>query len=123
MTRFAPKISSRPRALTTLAVAAFTAAGGLGAPMVATAAQPAVEAPQVTISYSPHELASEQGTRALYRRIRTAAESVCPGWNSRDLDEWAASRECQSRAVAQAIGQIGNARLAALHAQAIARRG
>ncbi|HJS88893.1 MAG TPA: UrcA family protein [Steroidobacteraceae bacterium] len=123
MTRFAPKISSRPRALTALAVAALTTAGWLGAPMVATAAQPAVDAPEVTVSYSARELASEQGTRALYRRIRTAAQSVCPGWDSHDLDEWAASRECQSQAVARAIGQIGNARLAALHAQTIARRG
>lgn len=123
MTRFAPKISSRPRALTALAVAALSTAGWLGAPLVAAAAQPAVDAPQVTISYSPRELASEQGTRALYRRIRTAAQSVCPGWDSRDLDLWAASRECQSQAVAQAIVQIGNARLAALHAKTTARRG
>ena len=122
MTRFAPPI--RSRALTVLsAIAALATAGGLGAPRVATAAQPAVDAPQATLYYSQRDLASEQGTRALYRRIRTAAQSVCPGWDSLDLDAVAASRECQRQAVAHAIEQIGNARLAAVHSQAIARRG
>jgi UrcA family protein len=124
MTRFAPPISSRPRALTLLAaVAALTSAGWLGAPAVATAAQPAGDAPQATLHYSARDLTSEQGTRALYQRIRTAARSVCPGWDSRDLAAVAASRECQRRAVTRAVGQIGNARLAAVHSRAITRRG
>jgi UrcA family protein len=95
----------------------------LGSSATATAAQPAADAPQAILYYSLRDLASKQGTRALYARIVTAAQSVCPGWDSRDLDAVAASRECQRQAVARAIGQIGDARLAAVHAQALARRG
>ena len=124
MNRFAAHISSRPHALPALAAAAVLSAAALfGSPSVAAAAQPAVEAPQATLYYSLHDLASDRGSRALYARLVTAAQSVCPGWDSRDLGEVAASRVCQRDAIARAIGQIGNARLAAVHAREIARRG
>jgi UrcA family protein len=130
MTRFAPQIRRAPRAPRALAALAapaaavvLAAAAFLGSPTPATAAQPAAAVPRATLYYSPHDLATDRGTRALYARIVAAAQSVCPGWDSRDLGAVAASRECQRDAVARAIGQIGNARLAAAHAHAIARHG
>jgi len=124
MNRLTAQISSRRPALTTLAaVIGLTTAALLGTPTLATAAQPAADVPQTTLYYSLRDLASHQGTQALYARIVAAAQSVCPGWDSRDLGEVAASRQCQRQAVARAIGQIGDARLASVHAHALARRG
>jgi UrcA family protein len=124
MNRFTAQISSRRPALSAIAaVIGLTTAALLGSPTIATAAQPAADAPHATLYYSLRDLTSTEGTRALYARIVTAAQSVCPGWDSRDLDEVAASRECQRQAVARAIGQIGDARLASVHAHALTRRG
>jgi UrcA family protein len=124
MNRLTREISFRRPAFAAIAAAVgLTAVALLGSPATASAAQPAADAPQATLYYSLRDLASDQGTRALYARIVTAAQTVCPGWDSRDLDVVAASRECQHQAVARAIGQIGSARLAAVRAHALARHG
>lgn len=122
MSRFASHTVFRPRTLTALAVGALATAALLGSPAIATAAQPAADAPQTTVYYNYHELATDQGSRALYERITRAAREVCPAY-SRDLTALAAAKECQRAAVAQAIDQIGSARLAAVHSQKLARRG
>lgn len=124
MSRLAPSATSRPRAFAALAAfGALTAAALLASPVVASAAQPAADVPQTALYYSFKELSTDQGTRALYQRIVSAARAVCPGSDSRDLGAYASSRECQRQAVARAIHQIGNARLAAMHAHAAARHG
>jgi UrcA family protein len=125
MSRFAPFVSPRPRAfagLTALGALAMTAL--LAQPNIATAAQPAAAAaPQTTVSYSFGDLATDQGTRALYQRILSAARTVCPAYDSRDLEAAAYSWECQRQAVARAIRQIGDPRLAAVYSHKLARRG
>ena len=124
MSRFAPHVSSRPRALISLAVlGALTAATLLASPKGASAAQPADAALQTTVQYSMRDLSTDEATHALYQRIVSAARTVCPGYDSRDLAQFAASRTCQRQAVAQAISQIGDARLAALHVKKPAHRG
>jgi UrcA family protein len=124
MNRLASHISAHPRTLAVLAAMGALAAAALsGSSTIAAAAEPALEVPQTTLHYSLRDLSTDQGTRALYQRIVSAARSVCPGWNSLDLDEFAASTECQSAAVARAISEIGNARLATVHSQELARRG
>lgn len=124
MSRFAPSLSSRPRVLALTALAAFAAltTAAFASP-VASASQPSDAALRTTVYYSLHELATEQGTRALYQRIVTAAQAVCPAGDPRDLESFSSSRDCQRAAVARAIVQIGNGRLAAVHARAVARRG
>lgn len=122
MSRFASHAAFRPRTLTALALGALATAALLGSPAIAAAAQPAADAPQMSVYYSYHDLATEQGSRALYQRIARAAEAVCPAY-SRDLTALAASKECQREAIAQTIGKIGSARLAAVHSRMIARRG
>lgn len=122
MSRFASHTLFRPRTLSALTVGALATAALLASPAIATAAQPPTDAPQMKVYYSYHELATDQGSRALYQRITRAAEEVCPAY-SRDLTALAASKECQREAVAQAINQIGSARLAAVHSQKLARRG
>ena len=117
MSRFAPNVSSRPRALAALAaLSALTTAALLALPSVASAAQPRADAPpQMTVQYSFEELTTDAGTREVYARIKRAAAAVCPSYDPLDLDMAAASQECQRQAMARAVGRIGNARLAAVY--------
>lgn len=124
MSRIAPQLSSRPRAFTALAaMGAIATAGLLGSPATATAAQPDAGAPTATVYYTFRDLATEPGTRALYKRILNAAETVCPEYDSRDLTAADQSRQCQREAVARAIRQIANPRLAAVYARALSGHG
>ncbi|MGH8302584.1 MAG: UrcA family protein [Steroidobacteraceae bacterium] len=124
MNRFAQSVGFRPRALVAVAaIGALTAAALLASPAAASAAQPAADSPQTTVYYNLLDLSSDQGTQALYRRIVSAARTVCPADDSRDLAEFAASRECQREAVSRAIHEIGSARLAAVYSQSVPKRG
>jgi UrcA family protein len=123
MSRSASHVGIRPYALAALAVSALATAALLGSPAIATAAEPAAAAPQTTVYYSFRDLATDQATHALYERIVSAARSVCPGYDSRDLADYAGSRQCQRQAVAHAIEQIGSARLAAVYTHTLPRRG
>jgi UrcA family protein len=126
MSRFAPNVSSRPRALAALAaVSALTTAALLAPASVASAAQPTADAPpQTTVQYSFSELATDEGTRAVYARIKRAAAAVCPSYDTLDLQMADVSKECQRQAMARAIAQIGNARLAAVYkTHSLKRRG
>lgn len=123
MSRFASHIGFRLPALTALAATALATAALPGSSATASAAQPAAAAPQATIYYSFRDLSTDQATHALYERIVSAARSVCPGYDSRDLIEYANSRQCQRQAVAHAVEQIGSARLAALYTHTLPRRG
>src|SRR5277367_4415539 len=93
----------------------------IGALAVA-AAGAAVAAPaddevySVVIRFPSTSLSTESGVQTLYRRIEMAAEKVC-------VIEPAGSRlpneaviKCRKQAVAGAVEQIHNQRLAALHA-------
>lgn len=123
MSRFASHVSSRAPAFTALAVGALAGAVLLVSPAIATAAQPAVEVLQTTVYYSHDDLDSDRGTRALYRRIASAAREVCPGYDSPDLAAVADSRQCQQQAIARAVRQVGSAHLAAVLSQKLPRRG
>lgn len=123
MSRFASHTHLRPRALTALALGAVATAALFGSPAIAAAAQPAAAAPEATVYYSFKDLATEQSTRAFYARLMSAARSVCPGYDSRDLGDFAASRQCQRQALARAIHRIGNAKLAAVYSHKLARHG
>ncbi|HEX5462420.1 MAG TPA: UrcA family protein [Steroidobacteraceae bacterium] len=123
MSRFTSRVANRSRAFTALAALGAITTATLLAPAIASAAQPAGGVWHTTVSYSYSELASDQGTKALYRRIKKAAQLVCPMYDARDLAAYSESRECQKAAVAKAVHQIGNARLAALHTRTVTRTG
>lgn len=123
MSRFAPNVSSRPRALAALAaVSALTTAAVLALPSVASAAQAADAPPQTTVQYSFSELATDAGTRAVYARIKRAAAAVCPSYDPLDLEMADASTQCQRQAMARAVNKIGDARLAAVYKGHSAKR-
>lgn len=125
MSLFAQSVSSRPRAATAAlaALGIVATATLLALPGVASADQPAANGLQTNVYYNLRDLSTERGTRALYRRIVNAAQAVCPGYDSQWGTAVAASQECQRQAIARAIGQIGNARLAAIDARATSWRG
>ncbi|HEY6516405.1 MAG TPA: UrcA family protein [Steroidobacteraceae bacterium] len=124
MSRFTTNVSCRPRALgaALTALGILTAAVALVSPAVASAGEQA-DGLQTNVFYTQSDLATAKGSRALYRRLQNAAAEVCPVSGSLFADTAAASKECQQRAIARAIGQIGSARLAAIQAQAVAKRG
>lgn len=121
MSRFNPNASHRPRAF----IAALAALGVFGAAALASPAVASADANgfETNVYFTAQQLSTEQGTRAVYRRIVRAAEEVCPGSDSLYPDVVNKSKECQRAAIARAIGMIGSARLAAVDAQAVARRG
>jgi UrcA family protein len=101
-----------PTIAAVVALGVLTAAASLASPKVAAAGEPSAAGLQTRVYYYQRDLSSEPGIRSLYRRIVNAAEEVCPGSDSRYLDEVAARKECERRAIARAIAQIGNGRLA-----------
>jgi UrcA family protein len=125
MSRFTTNVSSRPRVLsaTLTVLGVLTGAAALASPAIGSASEQAADGMQTTVFYTQSDLATAQGTRALYYRIERAAQDVCPVSDSRSLAAAAASKECQRQAIARAIGQIGSSRLADVEAQAVAKRG
>jgi UrcA family protein len=89
---------------------------GIMAAGVAGAAGLDSDVPSVVVKYSEQSLATDEGVYALYRQIKNAAKEVCPAEQTRDLKRQSLIQECRNQAVARAIRQIDNSRLAALHA-------
>jgi UrcA family protein len=90
-------------------IAGVMAAGG------ASAATVDGDALSVVVKYAEQSLATDEGVHTLYRRITYAAKQVCPD-ESRDPARQLKVEQCRSEAVARAIRQVDNSRLAALHA-------
>jgi UrcA family protein len=97
------------------ASAALTACLIVGASATAYAAAPADASPSVRVNYRDLNLATEQGTAALYGRIVSAAHKVCTARDSRILSELAAARACEAQAIAHAVRDVNSPRLAATH--------
>jgi UrcA family protein len=96
------------------ASAALTACLVLGASATAYAAA-ADPAPSVRVNYHDLNLATEQGTQALYERIVLAARRVCAASDIRILAEVAAAQVCQAQAIAHAVRDVNSPQLAALY--------
>jgi UrcA family protein len=97
------------------ASAALTACFIVGASAMAYAAAPADASPSVRVNYHDLNLATEQGTQTLYRRIVSAAHTVCAFSDIRNLAEFAAARACERQAIAHAVRDVNSPRLAATH--------
>ena len=97
------------------ASAALIACLMVGASATAYAAAPADPSPSVRVSYHDLDLATEQGTQALYARIVLAARRVCEVSDIRKLAEVAAANACREQAIARAVRDVNNPRLAALY--------
>jgi UrcA family protein len=69
------------------------------------------------IQYGDLDLSTDAGVHSLYQRIKAAASKVCLRETSahHGVDERARYFACYKYAVANAVQQLGQARLAALH--------
>jgi len=73
---------------------------------------------RVVVNYGDLNLASPQGARTMYARLRSAASQACgarPG--TRDLQESSNYTACYNQALDKAVRKLDNARLQALHAR------
>ena len=100
-------------------LAGLAAAGAAGAAEAST--MPA-DAPGIVVRFNSDMLATESGTRTLYRRLKSAAERVCPTeTNTRLVNPRV--QACRQEAVTAAVNKIHNQRLAELHAAANSKSG
>ena len=101
----------------------FGGLAGLAVAGTAGASTARIDAPSMVVQYSAAALATDSGTRALYRRLALAAEQVCPlqTTNMHFLSE--VVLKCRQEALTAAVGKIHNQRLAALHASRMTKSG
>jgi UrcA family protein len=84
----------------------------------------AAEAPQyerVVVAFGDLNLDSQQGTKALYARLRNGAEDVCSSFEGRDLFFKRLWQTCFNQAVAAAVVQVNRPSLTSLHSQTVNR--
>jgi len=75
-------------------------------------AWPAAAAPrQQTVHFSDLNLATPAGNLAVYRRIQSAAKSVCEARNPRDLSEAIRARACIKTAIQEAVVAVNDSGL------------
>ena len=91
-------------------LAALTACMAVGLASIAHAA-PAEGAPSVKVSFADLDLANSKGIDTLYARVTAAAHQVCDV-GSRDLSTYANERACVSRAIANAVRDLRDTRVA-----------
>jgi UrcA family protein len=80
-------------------------------------ADAAADVPKLEVSYTDLDIATEQGARALYRRLATAARQVCPrgeGSLIPKLDD--ISRACIRDAISRAVHEVNSPQLAEVEA-------
>jgi UrcA family protein len=88
---------------------------GFGVASVAGAQAADTQTMKFVVEYSPASLASESGVRQLYGRLVMAAERVCGEPPvGKFVNE--ATRACRKQAVADAVAQVHNLRLAEISA-------
>jgi len=96
---------------------------GLAVGATAGAATAQMDAPAMVVRYSSDALATDSGTRALYRRLAQAAEQVCPNEPSNTHMVSEVVLKCRQEALTAAVNKIHNQRLAALHASRTTKSG
>ena len=89
---------------------------GLAAAGVAGASVSNNDVSRIVVKYSRESLSTDSGVNQLYSRIKYAAKQVCPDASGRDLGAQQRVQDCRREAVARAIRNIDNSRLAALYA-------
>jgi UrcA family protein len=91
-------------------------ASGLAGLGVSVATAGTDDAPAVSVSYSDLNLATEQGTLTLYKRIVSAARQVCPVNTGPNARLAAQTQRCVDEAVARAVRDVQSPKLAELQA-------
>jgi UrcA family protein len=94
-----------------IAVGMASACAGLGV-QVAAAASP--DLPSMAVSYSDINLNTDAGAKALYQRIRSAAERVC-GPRTRAIGDLARFKSCVATATSDAVATLASPALTAVY--------
>jgi UrcA family protein len=68
-----------------------------------------------TVRFADLDISTAEGAQTLYKRIVTAARSVC--WDP----DVSLAHECRARAVAEAVSRVGSPLLSAAHRSTIER--
>lgn len=87
----------------------------VGTAMAASGATADTDAPSVRVNYHDLNLATEQGSLALYGRIVSAAYKVCQVSDIRDLTQVAAASACRAQAIERAVRDVNSPRLAEVY--------
>jgi UrcA family protein len=99
------------------ALAVIAAAGVLVGATLAAEPKGPFAVPEIAVAYGDLDLTNPAGVQALHRRLKTAAERVCPRTDGRvSAPDKAAAHECRKQALEHAVREIGSPELAALHA-------
>jgi UrcA family protein len=78
-------------------------------------AAPGAQAPSVTLQYRSTDLDTPRGIALLYRRIRSAASSVCGAYDRALVEEKAQWDECVDQAVGSTVAAVHSESLSAHH--------
>ena len=112
MTSATLSIGGRVRAAVAFTVlAACTTLGVVGSAHAASD-----DVPSLTVRYSDLNIATEQGSQALFSRIVVAAGVVCGPDDIRDLHAIADAKICRAQANARAVRDVNSPMLAAVYA-------
>jgi UrcA family protein len=102
---------SRPEVTLLMVLCGIVGTAAAGA---VSAAMPADPAPSLAVHYDAQSLATDAGAKAVYLRLVRAAETVCPAVNTGSRLVSNVILQCRQQAIARAVHQINNPRLAAL---------
>jgi UrcA family protein len=102
----------RPKITLAMILCGVVGAAGIGA---VSAATPDDESLSVAVKYDPQSLSTQDGARALYRKLVRAAKEVCPTNSASPLVPSAAVAECRAQSVARAVFKINNPSLVAVY--------
>jgi UrcA family protein len=101
-----------------LALIAMALVGAFVSSTVLAANAPAVvqgDVLQKIVRYDDLDLHGSAGANVLYRRIESAAKSVCQAFDSRDLQRQTLFKQCVSDAIARAVATVDAIELSELH--------
>ena len=71
--------------------------------------------PSVVVHFADIDLSRSEGTTALYRRLKGAAETVCAPLDDRDLARQMSFKACVQSAISTAVARIDVPALTAYH--------
>jgi UrcA family protein len=72
--------------------------------------------PPVAVKYSDVDASSAQGAAVLYKRIHSAAESICSPVDHGDTLSKSHEKACVQKVIARAVNDVGTAALSAEYA-------
>jgi UrcA family protein len=102
----------RPKITLAMVLCGVIGAAGVGA---VSAATPDEESLSVAVKYDPQAISTQDGARALYRKLVRAAEEVCPATSASPHFLTPSVVECRKQSVARAVFKINNPSLVAVY--------